>query len=193
MKKFLIVLTTLSLFLFALLPVSAKNVSNQQYSGEEIFKGIFFGQGEVAEQLATSFTKDQLALNNGKEAKKETDKIVKEMKKLDKHYFKDLKKAVYNEDYLLTKELLNKGGELFYKVVNGQEQQQASKVGEVTTSASGVAILFLAITTVAVYSHAGIVTFYAYAAALRWGPGLSSEESDTNQEIVVDDVISSLN
>ncbi|MBT2200794.1 hypothetical protein KLI54_21290 [Bacillus thuringiensis] len=88
----IILLATLLLFFNRSNSVNA--AGNKDFSGEELYKGIIFGQGEVANLFPEVWNEEKTSNVNNKESLKITTMIVNEMKLSDPFYFINLKKAV---------------------------------------------------------------------------------------------------
>ncbi|GLO66116.1 sporulation delaying protein family toxin [Oceanobacillus kimchii] len=198
MKKILSLLTIVALMIYFNVPVLA-NSSNDltEYSGQDIFKGIFLAQGEVGDKLSDQWVEDQIEVNNSKEVVEFTDEIIETMDKENPSYFKDLESAIYSKNYNNTNKLLEKGGDLFFNIVEDKAEYSSSEEVESAKDASKaaaiVAIAFIVVTTAVAYSHAGVVTFYAYAAGVQWGPGVDSKSTETSKEMAVKHIIDTLN
>jgi|SRR5699024_2661094 len=200
MKKFLGLLTVFVLIAYSTMPVSAgTNKDMKKYTGQEIFKGIFLAQGKVGEELADRWQGDQVEVNNSKETIEFTDRIIEKMDEQEQNYFKNLESAIYSKNHIKTEELIKEGGELFMDLVEKDSVQSTSEEIETAkddaqaASFVAVAIAAVVVTTAVGYSHAGVVTFYAYAAAVQWGPGTKSDSTETQSEMAVKHIIETLN
>jgi len=168
----------------------------KNYSGEEIFKGVILGQGELAYRFPELWTDELIQHSNTKENLKYTDMILKEMDKEDSRYFKDLHDAVYSKDHLRTQKLFKQGGMQFMTISkkfeegkgSKQEIEQGTAYQDTTKQANGFgAIVVSVFTMVALLTHAVGVTFYLEAAAA--GPGLSVAQNDLQNEEMVNKTI----
>lgn len=166
---------------------------NKNYSGEDLYLAVVFGQGPVAEEhFKHLWSSEHFKINNSKEAIELGENIVSEMKMLDPNYFSDLQQAVYDNDYVETKKILDNGKELLIdSFENLGEKVEMDKEGNIQPDASLSVYAFAAFAAVAVLTHAVAVTFY-YKAAVG-GPGLDSQNSEFSDEKVVADLIEAVN
>ncbi|AGE62956.1 sporulation delaying protein family toxin [Bacillus subtilis] len=106
---------------------SVAQAKQLEYSGEEIFKGFVFAQGEVGKQLPEVFNKAMTDKLNTKQAKAFANQVVADIKKEDADFFDNLKKAVYSKDALKVDELLKKAGQIVEEKVEATKEIAASK------------------------------------------------------------------
>lgn len=92
-----------------------KSVS-QKFTGEDIYSGVVFGQGDVAKMLPEIRTNKRSSV--AKKEKQLSKKILSNMKSKNPMYFDQLKRAVYNKDFVKVDHLLLKGRELMKKTQN---------------------------------------------------------------------------
>ncbi|WP_218012265.1 sporulation delaying protein family toxin [Bacillus thuringiensis] len=90
----------------------AAQVQNFEYSGEDIFKGFVFGQGEIGKNLSSVFSKSALKELDKKEMKEFANLVEKRINEKDPGFFKELQKATYGKDPQKVDELLNKAGKI---------------------------------------------------------------------------------
>lgn len=199
MKKFLSLLTIFVLVAYSTMSVSAnQNQDVKKYTGQEIFKGIFLAQGEVGEKLANTWESKHVEVNNSKEIIDFTDRIIEKMDEQNPTYFKNLESAIYSQNHIETYDLITEGGKLFMDIVESEvehstsEEIETAKEDARAQSVVWVAVALFAMTMAAVYSHAGALTFYVYAAAAKYGPGKKNSEG-TETEMAVKHIIDTLN
>ncbi|EJH4557144.1 sporulation delaying protein family toxin, partial [Staphylococcus pseudintermedius] len=86
-----------------------------QYSGEELYRGIIFGQGRVAEKLPEIWTPELREEARNERNEKITNEVVEYVKKHDPSYFKELKEVIEKGNEKEISATLDKGGQLFGK------------------------------------------------------------------------------
>lgn len=110
MKRIISFILTILLFLTFVLPneiIDAKTINN--YTGEELFEGIYFGNGKVAQKFPEIWGRTEFKhLTKDKLFKKGIKDIEKDLKKNDINYFINLKNSVTSGNQLIIKEQLNK-------------------------------------------------------------------------------------
>lgn len=102
------------------------------YSGEDLYRGIMFGQGEVAKKLPKIWDKDTLTkADMNSKSKKIIDGTVKYIKENDSNYFDELKKSLNSGDENALSESLQKGGTYFGEYVEKNDLvKKANKEAE---------------------------------------------------------------
>ena len=123
--------------LILLVTTSAKAhpaMESTQYNGEELFRGIFFAQGPVADRVATlkafdinRFIKDKAKLQ---EATDLQNQVMAYIKRNNSDYLQELQGNVASKDHYQIKASLVKGKDLFIKAteaVTGQKRDQAKE------------------------------------------------------------------
>jgi SdpC family antimicrobial peptide len=127
------------------------NLTN--YSGEELFKGIFLGQGEVAKHIPELPKKKEA---NSQEAIKFGNDLTKKVRDKDGKYFDELKKAVYSNNPKRVSESLEKGATLISSEITKMEGFNIDKVPN-PDEATGQCLAF-------VWAVGLLVVYYAGAA-----------------------------
>ncbi|SDN27627.1 antimicrobial peptide, SdpC family [Fictibacillus solisalsi] len=190
MKKIVLSLLTLALvFGVAFSQGSGKTVQaqNLKYSGEELFKGFVFAQGDLGQKMDEVFNKSTVEKLNSKESKKFANKIMKEIKKEDPSYFNKLQKAVYSKNPAKVDKLLKDGGKIIEADITEQQKKMAKSDGVVGAAA-----------TVSVEWY----YYYYYAAAAAAGIILVlfaiditpiAKKDDTNREMAIRSLLEEVN
>jgi SdpC family antimicrobial peptide len=109
-------LLTVSALSFHTNSASAEKV--KKYSGEQIFRGFVFGQGEVAKKIPEIFDQKTIKKLNSPEAIKGVNEMLQVIKKEDPSYFQDLQNAVYSKNPQKVEDLLKKGGAIIKSSMN---------------------------------------------------------------------------
>ncbi|WP_242227342.1 sporulation delaying protein family toxin [Bacillus cereus group sp. BfR-BA-01315] len=109
-----------------------------EFTGEEIYKGLLFGQGKVAESLPKVWDEKKLTITNSKENKEITNKIIMEMKSIDPTYFKKLKQAINEQDLVEIKRTFENGNMLLNSAIkkldlNIQKKEQGIGNGAIVS------------------------------------------------------------
>ncbi|MEC2071431.1 sporulation delaying protein family toxin [Alkalihalophilus marmarensis] len=191
MKKSFIMITSflliISTFGFSGSSSNAEQLS-KNFSGEELFRGITIGQGEVGQFFVNDWTTEEYKINNSEEQIKFVDEVLKVMHEMDSNYFNDLKEAVEAGDYVKTKDLLILGGDLFSNAASYD-----IKIQEVEPNAALFAGVYAVagVTTAVAASHAVWLTFYIWQYGA--GPGISSDGSELSTDMAVYKLIKEVN
>lgn len=193
---------SISVFLVILLLVNTSsvfakgNVDLANYTGEELFKGIVLGEGEVAKLFPEIWSKEMLELTSTPEAQESINTILIEIKDKEPTFFEEFREAVYSGNHLHIQEVLSNTVTILEALLE-ENFNLDEMAAENTGSAEGrsiVAILAVAITTVVVYSHGAIVTMGGVAAAylyviggkdVPWSSALQ-QESELQKELMID-------
>ena len=99
---------------------SSKKV-NQHISGEEMFRGVFFAEGQFAELIpelkATQimYSSNQLSVNEKKALAWARTQIIASIKASNPHYFDDFKVSIQTDNPVLIKEKLMEGQKIVAK------------------------------------------------------------------------------
>lgn len=109
--------------------------SNTDYSGEEIFKGVFFFQGEIPKNI-DAFQDILINMNNrqdSKEIEKElnslADEIITYINDNDPVYFDKLKEVIKSNDYFSVQEYMNYTGVLIEQAIILNEKYGGQYLG----------------------------------------------------------------
>ncbi|ADV94850.1 sporulation delaying protein family toxin [Bacillus subtilis] len=185
----MLIVLVVSIFSGATPITQAKNL--HKYSGEEIFAGIVFGQGEISKKFPEIWNTNDYNVRNSDKSKELTQLLISEMKKIDPQYFNDLKKSVYEKDLKLIDEEFSKGGDLLKEAaekVNMGSSEHADLVSGKCVETLGAAIFVL------VLAAGGAVDYlYVYNATKFWGITSNDKESKLATEMFVKDVADKLN
>ncbi|MGP3610970.1 sporulation delaying protein family toxin [Anoxybacteroides rupiense] len=170
-----------------------QNKLQKQYDGETIFRGLVFGQGEVAKYFPEIWSNDLLKEANKKEVKQIANILISGIKKSDPNYFNELKEAVYSGEHLKIQASLNKGGELLSKQLENKNVKNVDK-SQVGTATCALYVAYgAAVSLVAAYSHAVVITAaggavaYLYVVTQKsfWTSSTSKEDAILQQEKLV--------
>lgn len=177
--------------------VEAKSITN--FTGEELFKGIIFGQGEVANELPFMWTEDVLKETNSPEAKEVVDDVIAMINKVNPDYFSELKKAIDSENRVALNSLINETGQYLDEYAkqmdleNPDQEALNSAQGRSIIAAVG-AIVYLggAVTTVLLVTHAVALTAGVAKYGWKYTYQLDGSGNQFTQENMVNNVIESL-
>ena len=136
----------LSLLIFSVVGCNKENSNitssdSATYSGRDLFKGIFFAQGQVAEDISSIKNSQQYFQINQmeKESKQEfdrgIDRILDAMESESPQYFEKFKSAIQSKDHLLIQIKLKEATHRLYKTSLDiyLSDQDAKKVGDVAS------------------------------------------------------------
>ncbi|MEB4596018.1 sporulation delaying protein family toxin [Bacillus amyloliquefaciens] len=111
---------------------AAKTEPSVSYSGEDIFSGIFFGQGEVAKLLPEVWDTKAVKKIDQDELKQVSDQVIADIKKSSRDYFKELKAAVYSGDYEKVNSVIDQGSQIMAKVLKEEFDKKSMDKGKST-------------------------------------------------------------
>ncbi|SCW86910.1 antimicrobial peptide, SdpC family [Paenibacillus tianmuensis] len=196
----------LALFLAVILIMTSSSVfaagtgSKQKYSGEQIFRGLVFGQGEVARLFPSIWPEEMLVKLSNPQAFAVTEQLVQQIKELDPTYFDLLEKAAYSGNHLQVRNALAQGGELVEKTV--KNLQLNPDIGRGTGLCAVAAVGYLvylgavfttgaAVTHVALVNAAAGVTVYLAVVAGKylWTSSASAHDASLKQDMIVNNVV----
>ncbi|MFJ5793772.1 sporulation delaying protein family toxin [Bacillus atrophaeus] len=162
-----------------------------KYSGEEIFSGVVFGQGDVSKLFPEIWNSKDYKVRNTDKSKEAAKQVIKEMKKMDAKYFEDLKEYVYSKDLNKIDEQFDKGGDLLKKAadkVNLGSSEHADVASGKCVETLGAAIFVL------VVAAGGAIDYlYVYNSTKFWGVAAGDDESKLATEMFVKSVADKLN
>ncbi|MFJ7747461.1 sporulation delaying protein family toxin [Peribacillus sp. NPDC097295] len=134
---------------------NAKAQANNEYTGEELYKAILFGQGEASNLLDDLWTEEGKETSNTEQGLDFTNKLVKSIKTSDPDYFEDLEDAIYSGNQVEIENTLELGGEYLGKYVeSGKYQPNKSVIAD--GGAEGTCVLYVAYAAAAVSAVAGV-------------------------------------
>lgn len=126
MKKsilvFFILLLTFSLIMSTAYAKSMIRVPelNKSFTGEEIYRGIIFGQGEVARLFPELWTKEKLELANTSEAIETVNYYMEKIKEKDNSFFENVKKYVNSRNPYAIDNIFKRGTEHVIEILEEQ-------------------------------------------------------------------------
>ncbi|MDA1477340.1 sporulation delaying protein family toxin [Bacillus changyiensis] len=207
MKKILASLMAL-IFVFGLssanlITTKAKvNENHTNYSGEELFKGLFLGQGEVAKRIPELPEKKEI---NTKEAKDFGNELTEMIKKKDEKYFDELKESVYANNPKKISNMLEKGANLITSVIPEMDGYNIKKkpnpdeaTGQCVVWTLGVVVVYYAGAAVQVAGVAAYVLeagVYLTTATVQTQYTASASDTDVNsltKEVFVKSIVENL-
>lgn len=139
------------------------------FTGEDIFKGLVFGQGEVAKIFPEVWSKDMLKQANEEENQKLVTKVLDEMKKIDGSFFIQLENAVKSSNYISVDRALSTGGELLLKAIQALELDLKE-----SDPITGTCVAVFVVLTAAIFVsyvgavHTAAIDIQVYAAVAYW-------------------------
>lgn len=166
-------------------------VDLHKYSGEEIFSGVVFGQGDVSKLFPEIWNSKDYKIRNTEKSKKAAKQVINEMKKMDAEYFEDLKEYVYSKDLNKIDEQFDKGGDLLKKAAD-KVKLGSSEHADVA-SGKCVETLGAAIFVLVVAAGGAIDYLYVYNSTKFWGVAAGDDESKLATEMFVKSVADKLN
>lgn len=159
-----------------------------RYSGEEIFKGFVFAQGNVGEKLPEIFDQSMVDKLNSPESIKFADDIVAKIKTKKPNYFKELQKAVYEKKPAKIDKLLKDAGKIIEKDIEestktmSAEEKGAIGLGTYTQNESVLYYYY--------YGVAGIAVFIVLT-AIDLNPIAAADNYD--REMAIGTLVDNLN
>ncbi|MCM3269765.1 sporulation delaying protein family toxin [Paenibacillus elgii] len=174
MKKVLTLLLLIALFLTSSSAFAIGSNAKKKYDGETIFRGIIFGQGEVAKHLPDIWTNDLLSKANDPQAVAAANSVVLNIKQNNPAYFNELEKSVYSGDHLKIRAALKEGGHL--SLQSSQSKGLGSGLGAVIVAPK---------VTLLVYERYAVVHDIHVTAA-------TSQENSLEQDRLVESIVKAL-
>ena len=124
--------------------------TNPKYSGEELYKGIVFGQGEIGKKLVSN--KAEYKKMNSPETKDFLNGLTQYIKEHDSSYFSKLKNAIDNNDPNKSLKLLQSSGKYFDQYLEKTKGSKADQRG--VSSRCGAVAVCVAAVVAGVYNYA---------------------------------------
>ncbi|PEL01729.1 hypothetical protein COL24_04845 [Bacillus toyonensis] len=123
LRKLLLLFTAVTLLITVLVffnrPYGVKAATKKEFTGEEIYKGVVFGQGPVTKIIPQVWDEEKIEMANSKENKKITNTIIREMKTKDSTYFKRLEQSFKIKDLSVIKQEFENGSTLLKDTIEG--------------------------------------------------------------------------
>lgn len=170
--------------------------SDKEYSAEDYFEGIVFGQGEVGAKLSSLYNQEELAFTQTEKFQTFLNKFNEYIKEKDPNHFQDLKKAIENKNPNALTDNLDKTQSLFNEFA--EEVSNGDGTGELEPNVCGptvcVAVLALAVhNTAAVSQVAAAASVSVLALAVKVKVGADAENSISNNEHAASLILKDLN
>lgn len=202
MKKLVSVFVAILLLLTNITAYAgAEGKTNQdKYDGETIFRGILFGQNDVAKLFPEIWTDEKLENAENSEVREFVNNVVESIKTNDPNYFDKLEEAVYSGNHLAINKAFDKGANLLYNVFKENEVPMMTEEMKDTATGKCVAAVVVAINYGAFVNAAGAFTVWAGAVAKTavavqdslWLKSSNNQENKLQQEIFVQKVVERL-
>ena len=144
------------------LRVYAESETNKHYTGEEIFSGVFFGQGEVAKLFPEMWEQYQATINNNsQEFEQIKNNVIAEIKEKDSDFFTNFGTEMRSGDHLRVQTALQGGAQEIRQLKNSEFNQEFVKSAynvsserevtvyvDIAVAVAVVAVVFLVITVI---------------------------------------------
>lgn len=167
---------------------TAKTEPSVSYSGEDIFSGIFFGQGEVAKLLPEVWDTKAVKKINQDELKQVSDQVIADIKKSSPDYFKKLKAAVYSGDYEKVNSVIDQGSQIMAKVLKEEFDKKSMDKGKSTAIGQCATAVWVFLN-----AAAAIETIALAVAAIILTVASVDEDSDLGKEQLIANVVDRIN
>ncbi|WP_045926017.1 sporulation delaying protein family toxin [Bacillus siamensis] len=167
---------------------TAKTKPAVSYSGEDIFSGIFFGQGEVAKLLPEVWDTKAVKKINQDELKQVSDQVIADIKKSSPDYFKKLKAAVYSGDYEKVNSVIDQGSQIMAKVLKEEFYKKSMDKGKSTAIGQCATAVWVFLN-----AAAAIETIALAVAAIILTVASVDEDSDLGKEQLIANVVDRIN
>lgn len=128
----------------------------KNFSGEELYRGIFFFQGEAGKKINVEVAKQVEKAQSKPETKQFIDENIAYVKKQDPDYFKKLEQAIYIKDFVKVKQQIAQGSKYFQenmKSFNMEVQNSLDSSRQLVAGLLVVVYAGLIFTTVAGAAH----------------------------------------
>lgn len=167
-KSFLVKIFIVSLMLLSLFnPVTQQtNAATQnQYSGEELYRGIIFGQGEFGKEVITDTVEYEKM--NSAESIEFVDKYIAYIKEKDPLYFKKLETTLYSKNATRSLAMLQNSGKQFDAFLEQFEVPEPEVSPSCSIAACGVVVVVVGYSYVVVVQAVAAVQVGYAAWALK--------------------------
>ncbi|HDX9529914.1 MULTISPECIES: sporulation delaying protein family toxin [Bacillus] len=125
LRKLLLLFTAVTLLITVLVffnrPYDVKAATKKEFTGEEIYKGVVFGQGPVTKIIPQVWDEEKIEMANSKESKKIINTIISEMKAKDSTYFKRFEQSFKTKDLSVIKQEFENGSTLLKDTIESQD------------------------------------------------------------------------
>ena len=176
MRKYLIgilafIFVSSSLFAHGSVAEARAKIPSTNFTGEELFKGLFLAQGEVGKRLTPYvFSNELYKYANTTEALQQSDELLKLVREKDPNYFEKLRVAVYSKNPYRIQKAISDGAEILFSIAQELEIDIKDKKSLIEGSSSAQCLaLVWAVGIVVVYY--GAVVAQLAAATLYVGGG----------------------
>ncbi|MBP3970749.1 sporulation delaying protein family toxin [Bacillus sp. WL1] len=169
---------------------SVQAATMHKYTGEEIYAGAVLGQGEVANLFPDVWNQKEFKERNTKKTKELSNNVIKEMKKIDPKFFKELETAVYNQDTNAVDKVFANGQKLLKQAADNLNL--GSSVDSNTAQGRCVETGAVAIFVVVVAAGGAIDYLYVYNQTKFWGKSMDTS-SQLEKEMFITNVIEAAN
>ncbi|MFA9458372.1 sporulation delaying protein family toxin [Halalkalibacter sp. AB-rgal2] len=192
---------TLLLVTSLLNPAAIAN--GQKFEGEQLFRAIFFGQGEAAELFEHITQPELVDYEHTEEELELISELVNGVDKLDETLFDRLEQAIYSKNLVDVHKILQEASMHSYNVLekigydiyanNGDgEGEIACVVGPVVVIAAGVYMYVAAAHTAAVGIQVGVGAAY-WVSVGAWVTSSVDPTMSLEQERIVVEVVEAIN
>ena len=173
--------------------VGAVRVERQAWDGETLFRGLFFGEGPVAQLFPEVWKPIQAKAGYQKDprVREIEDRIIAYIRQNEPLFFDRFQRAMTSGDHLTIQEGLAEGGRLIQEAL---EEEQVEVVGPQAIcgpTVCGLWWLAVAVKTGAVL-NAYVAVNVLYAWNWAWGPGSSVQSDDLRTEMFIHSVATRL-
>lgn len=167
---------------------SVATAKTNEYTGEELFKGIAFGVGGAQKEIPEIWPEEVVQEIDNDDVNERANMVVEEIKKQDNQYFEKLQDTIYSENHIGFKNHLESVNPLLEKALkkvdekyNNNEEDKPSVRGG-TLAIGPVVYVGAAFTTVAAATHVALATAANVAAAANWVWGPDSKSRNMAPE-----------
>jgi|GEM_PF-4879016 len=188
-------------------PSGAAAPTGIAYTGEEIFRGVIFGQGDVANLFPELWAKPHQMLERSLERsdnpeerraqiEREVDLVISTIWTQDPAFFGRFEENVTSGDHLVVREALFEGAQLMMDVFNGTGLD-GNNLGERPQSEGAGAFLWTE-NSVALANYAVVITYAALAVALigvvfaDYDIPFGDQDDRFRQEVIIDHITTRL-
>lgn len=153
----------------------------KKFSGEQLYRGIFFFEGEAGKKMHPEIFKEVGKEQRKSEVKQFVDKNIAYVKNQDPHYFKKLEQAVYSKKPKQMFDLIEKASHYFTDYLL-ENKLQIDDFKESNDLSEGKGAVFFA--PLAVYAVGGVTTVLvvSHGAAITAGVAIYGYKYVVNKE-----------
>ncbi|MFE4880104.1 sporulation delaying protein family toxin [Bacillus mycoides] len=196
LRRLLLLFTAVTLLITVLVffnrPYGVKAETKKDFTGEEIYKGVVFGQGPVTKIIPQVWDDKEIEMANSKESKKIVNTIIKEMKTKDSTYFKRFEQSIKTKDLAVIKQEVENGSKLLKNTIDSLDLIAQTKENTPPNSTGNIVVLSAPVSLSVIhisYLINPVILNNAYNVSVLSGLG---SDSEFEKEKMIQDISNSI-